>query len=115
MKKLLLFAVGSLMAFPSLAQDEDMTYLITNATFDEDLTWQADGSMKPAVETKRLSDRTIAAIACLDTNFCFIQKFHCCSCIYNCPHYKLKNLQFPAQRFIIHRLQCSDDSERYAE
>ena len=63
MKKLLLFAVGSLMAFPSLAQDEDMTYLITNATFDEDLTWQADGSMKPAVETKRLSDRTIAAIA----------------------------------------------------
>ncbi len=63
MKKLLLFAVGSLMAFPSMAQDEDMTYLITNATFDEDLTWQADGSMKPAVETKTLSDRTIAAIA----------------------------------------------------
>ena len=64
MKKLLLFAMGAMMAMPSFAQqEEDMTYLVKNAGFDEDLTWQADGSRKETVETKNLSDRSIAAIA----------------------------------------------------
>lgn len=63
MKKTLLFAMGALLAMPAFAQEEDVTHYIQNAGFDEDLTWQADGSMKEAAETKTLSDRSIAAIA----------------------------------------------------
>ena len=58
--------MGAMMAMPSFAQEqeEDMTYLIKNAGFDEDLTFQADGSMKEAIKTDHsLSDRSWAYIA----------------------------------------------------
>ena len=62
-KKLLLF-VSALLALPAMAQDEDVTYLIQNAGFDEDLTFQVDGSMKEAISTNTtLSDRSWAYIA----------------------------------------------------
>ena len=54
MKKIitLLLLSGGLFAAPVVAQEEeDVTYLIHNAGFDEDLTFQADGSMKPAIVT----------------------------------------------------------------
>ncbi|MCR4602419.1 MAG: hypothetical protein K5683_02650 [Prevotella sp.] len=64
MKKLLLLVGSVLFAFSSFAQDEDVTYYIQNAGFDEDLTFQADGSMKEAVSTTTsLSDRSWAYIA----------------------------------------------------
>ena len=63
MKKLLLFAMGAMVSMTSFAQEEDVTSYIKNAGFDEDLTWQADGSRKATVDTKNLSDRSIAAIA----------------------------------------------------
>ncbi|MBR6826538.1 MAG: hypothetical protein IKM76_00025 [Prevotella sp.] len=63
MKKLLLFAFGAMMSMASYAQ-EDVTHYIQNAGFDEDLTWQADGSMKEAQTTNTsLSDRSWAYIA----------------------------------------------------
>ena len=63
MKKVLLFAMGALMAMPLMAQ-EDVTHLIKNAGFDEDLTFQVDGTMKAAVSTDQsLSDRSWAYIA----------------------------------------------------
>ena len=47
-----------------LAQDEDVTHYIQNAGFDEDLTWQADGSKKEIVDkSTTLSDRSIAGVA----------------------------------------------------
>jgi len=64
MKKLLLFAMGAMMSMASFAQEEDVTYLIQNAGFDEDLTFQADGTMKEAISTTTaLSDRSWAYIA----------------------------------------------------
>lgn len=67
MKKIitLLLLSGGLFAAPVVAQDEeDVTYLIQNAGFDEDLTFQTDGSMKPAVITDQsLSDRSWAYIS----------------------------------------------------
>ena len=68
MKKLLLFALGTAMALPTMAQEEqqevDVTNLIVNAGFDEDLTFQADGTMKAAISTNTsLSDRSWAYIA----------------------------------------------------
>ncbi|MCR5130116.1 MAG: hypothetical protein K6C10_01475 [Prevotella sp.] len=67
MKKLLLFALGAMMAFPVMAQDEigdDVTKYVINAGFDEDLTFQTDGTMKEAVSTTTsLSDRSWAYIA----------------------------------------------------
>ena len=63
MKKVLLFALGAMMAMPIVAQEEDVTYLIKNAGFDEDLTFEADGTMKPMVEQQSLSDRSWAYIA----------------------------------------------------
>ena len=66
MKKIftLLLLSGGLFVAPVIAQDEeDVTYLIQNAGFDEDLTFQADGSMKPAIVTDHsLSDRSWAYI-----------------------------------------------------
>ena len=68
MKKLLLFAFGAMMATPLLAQEEDVTNLIQNAGFDEDLTFQADGSMKEIVSTTTsLSDRSWAYVAADNT------------------------------------------------
>ena len=61
MKKLLLFAMGAMVSMASYAQ-EDVTNYIANAGFDEDLTWNADGSKKgEIVDTKELSNRSIAA------------------------------------------------------
>lgn len=66
MKKFFTFA--ALLTFglatPVLAQEEDVTYYIQNAGFDEDLTFQADGTMKEAISTETsLSDRSWAYIA----------------------------------------------------
>lgn len=63
MKKLLLFAMGAVMASPLLAQEEDVTHYIQNAGFDEDLTFQADGTMKEKFEQQSLSERSWAFIA----------------------------------------------------
>ena len=63
MKKLLLFAVSALLAMPTMAQ-EDVTNYIQNAGFDEDLTFDVDGSMKEAISTTTsLSERSWAYIA----------------------------------------------------
>ena len=64
MKKILLFAMGALMAMPLMAQEEDVTHYIKNAGFDDDLTFQVDGSMKTITSTTTsLSDRSWAYIA----------------------------------------------------
>ena len=67
MRKTLLLFMGAMMAMTSFAQ-EDVTYYIQNAGFDEDLTFQADGTMKAAVSTETsLSDRSWAYIAADNT------------------------------------------------
>lgn len=66
MKKLFTLAFSAMFLLSVgnvFAQDEDMTHYIINAGFDEDLTFQADGSMKEAVTTTSLSDRSWAYIA----------------------------------------------------
>ena len=64
MKRLLLFAMGAMVSMASFAQEEDCTSYIQNAGFDEDLTFQADGTMKEAISTTTsLSDRSWAYIA----------------------------------------------------
>ena len=61
MRKLLLFAMGAMMSMASFAQEEDVTRYIQNAGFDEDLTWQADGSTKAIVKkTHEFSTRSFA-------------------------------------------------------
>ena len=55
--------MGAMVSMASFAQEEDVTNLIQNAGFEEDLTFQADGTMKATVGTEQLSDRTIAAWA----------------------------------------------------
>ena len=63
MKKLLLFIVSAVMSISSYAQ-EDVTHYIQNASFDADLTWNADGSKKEIVDqSKVLSDRSLAGVA----------------------------------------------------
>ena len=64
MKKLLILSLGLLSIAPCVAQqEEDMTSYIVNAGFDEDLTFQSDGTMKEAVSTNSsLSDRSWAYI-----------------------------------------------------
>ncbi|MBO4800288.1 MAG: hypothetical protein J5545_00225 [Bacteroidaceae bacterium] len=62
------FTLAALLTFglaaPVLAQEEeDVTQYIANPSFDEDLTWQADGSKKEIIDTKELSNRSIAGIA----------------------------------------------------
>ena len=65
MKKILLFALVAMIGMPVLAQEEvDVTEYIANAGFDEDLTWQVDGSKKEIVDQSNiLSNRSIAGIA----------------------------------------------------
>ena len=64
MKKILLFVMGAMMSMASFAQDvEDVTSYMSNPGFDQDLTWQADGSKKEIISQKNLSDRSIAGIA----------------------------------------------------
>ena len=56
--------MGAMVSMASLAQEEDVTKYIQNAGFDEDLTFQVDGTMKEAVNTSTsLSDRSWAYIA----------------------------------------------------
>ena len=63
MKKILLLVSSVFFALSSFAQ-EDVTHYIQNAGFDEDLTFQADGTMKEAISTETsLSDRSWAYIA----------------------------------------------------
>lgn len=64
-KLLLLMTLGSFAAMPVVAQEEeDFTQYIVNAGFDEDLTFQVDGTMKEAISTDNsLSDRSWAYIA----------------------------------------------------
>jgi hypothetical protein len=51
---------GVLFATPTFAQEEeDVTKYIANAGFDEDLTFQANGTMKDIVKNdESLSDRS---------------------------------------------------------
>jgi len=70
MKKIFTFALTAFFAFglSTFAQEEDVTHLIKNAGFDEDLTFQLDGTMKEAVSTETsLSDRSWAYIAADNT------------------------------------------------
>ena len=69
MKKTLLTLFGGLLlSMPTMAQEEDVTHYITNAGFDEDLTFQADGTMKEAVSTdKDAGGRSWAYIAADNT------------------------------------------------
>ncbi|MBO4811781.1 MAG: hypothetical protein J5552_09505 [Prevotella sp.] len=63
MKKILLLLGGVFFALSSFAQ-EDVTYLIKNAGFEEDLTWQADGAKKEIVDQSTvLSNRSLAGVA----------------------------------------------------
>ena len=64
MKKILLLLGGVFFALSSFAQEEDVTYLIKNAGFEEDLTWQADGAKKEIVDQSTvLSNRSLAGVA----------------------------------------------------
>ena len=58
-----------LMKFSSEQNNDpvDMTSYILNAGFDEDLTWQTDGSKKATIGTQQLSDRSNAAWAADNT------------------------------------------------
>lgn len=52
MKKFLLFALAAMIGMPMMAQDavgDDVTKYVANAGFDEDFTWQADGSTKQPI------------------------------------------------------------------
>ena len=66
MKKLftLLLLGGAFLSVPVMAQDEeDVTSYIANSGFDEDLTWNADGTKKgPSIDVKSLSTRSDAYI-----------------------------------------------------
>ncbi|MCR4919044.1 MAG: hypothetical protein K5928_04415 [Prevotella sp.] len=63
MKKIFTIALSAMLAMPALAQ-EDVTSYIQNPGFDEDLTFQVDGTMKEAISTNTsLSDRSWAYIA----------------------------------------------------
>ena len=56
--------MGIMVSMTSMAQEEDVTSYIKNAGFDEDLTWQADGSKKEIVDQSTvLSNRSIAGLA----------------------------------------------------
>ena len=55
--------MGAMVSMTSFAQ-EDVTHYIQNAGFDEDLTWQADGTKKEIVDkSTTLSNRSIAGQA----------------------------------------------------
>lgn len=59
MKKIYSFLFGALLAVPVFAQEEvDVTNLIANPGFDEDLTFQADGSIKEVTEKESFSSRS---------------------------------------------------------
>ena len=62
MRKVLLLSLATMLAAPTFAQDQigdDCTKYIVNPGFDEDLTWQADGSTKEIVDkSTNLSNRS---------------------------------------------------------
>lgn len=58
MKKIYSFLFGALMAVPVFAQEEDVTHLIANPGFDEDLTFTVDGAAKEYTEEGSLSGRS---------------------------------------------------------
>ena len=66
MKKIFTLALTAFFAFglSTFAQEEDVTSYIANAGFDEDLTFQSDGTMKEAISTDyTFSDRSWAYVA----------------------------------------------------
>jgi len=64
MKKTLLTMLGGALLCLSASAQDDVTSLIQNAGFDEDLTFQTDGGMKEAIITDHsLSERSWAYIA----------------------------------------------------
>ena len=75
MKKVLLISLAAMLAAPTFAQDQigdDCTKYIVNAGFDEDLTWNVDGSTKTIVDkSKKLSDRSQAWMAEDGTGYCW--------------------------------------------
>lgn len=58
MKKIYSFLFGALLAVPVFAQEEDVTHLIVNPGFDEDMTFQVDGSRKANTVDGQLSTRS---------------------------------------------------------
>ena len=52
--------MGAMVSMASLAQEEDVTKYIQNAGFDEDLTFQADGALKPIVKNSVKIGRSYA-------------------------------------------------------
>lgn len=73
MKKIYsILGLCALFALPTFAQEEDMTSYISNPGFDQDLTWQADGTMKEIVDKSEvLSSRSRAYVAADGTVYCY--------------------------------------------
>jgi len=67
-----LLGLCAMLALPAFAQEEDVTNYIKNSGFDEDLTWQADGTMKEIVDKSEvLSTRSLAYVAADNTCYCY--------------------------------------------
>ena len=72
MRKVFTLLTMAFIGLNAFAQEEDVTQFITNPGFDEDLTWQADGSTKPIISTDEvLSGRSFAYVAEDNTVYCF--------------------------------------------
>ena len=56
MKKVLLMSLAAAFSFSAFAQEEDVTHLITNAGFDEGLTFTDEG--KPTSETTATGEKS---------------------------------------------------------
>ncbi len=73
MRKVLLLSLATMLAVPTFAQDQigdDCTKYIVNAGFDEDLTWNADGSTKTIVDkSTNLSTRSQKWLAADGTGY----------------------------------------------
>ena len=66
MKKVLLMSLAAAFSFTAFAQEEDVTHLITNAGFDEGLTFTDEG--KPTSETKATGETGEGARVLLSAN-----------------------------------------------
>ncbi len=73
MRKVLLLSLATMLAVPTFAQDQvgdDCTKYITNPGFDEDLTWNVDGSTKEIVDkSTNLSSRSQKWLAADGTGY----------------------------------------------